>query len=126
MQNGKVLFVTSSLRQGLSLEGLAGFTLDVGLQLNTAPGVYAIETVVFDRKRGRLIANGPWVNVTVHEGKSFAGEVQMNPEMVLRSPTPADERGTLSCSALQERAVGRWPSTCCPRTSTPRSSRPSS
>jgi ABC-type polysaccharide/polyol phosphate transport system ATPase subunit len=92
MQNGKVLFVTSSLRQGLSLEGLAGFTLDVGLQLNTAPGVYAIETVVFDRKRGRLFANGPWVNVTVHEGKSFVGEVQMNPEMVLRSPTPADER----------------------------------
>ena len=92
MQNGKVLFATSSLRQGLSLEGLAGFTLDVGLQLNTAPGVYTIETVVFDRKRGLPIANGPWVNVTVHEGKSFAGEVQMNPEMVLRSPTPADER----------------------------------
>ena len=92
MRNGKVLFVTSSLAQGLSLEGLAGFTLDVGLQLNTAPGVYAIETVVFDRKRGRVIANGPWVNVTVHEGKSFAGEVQMNPEMVLRSSTLADER----------------------------------
>ena len=92
MQNGKVLFATSSLRQGLSLEGLAGFTLDVGLQLNTAPGVYTIETVVFDRKRGQPIANGPWVNVTVHEGKSFVGEVQMNPEMVLRSPTPADER----------------------------------
>ena len=92
MQNGKILFATSSMRQGLSLEGLTRFTLDVGLQLNTAPGVYAIETVVFDRRRVQLIANGPWLNVTVHEGKSFVGEVQMNPEMVLRSPTTADER----------------------------------
>lgn len=92
MQNGKVLFATSSLRQGLSLEGLSRFTLDIGLQLNTAPGVYAIETIVFDRKRNQLMANGPWVNVAVHEGKSFAGEVQMNPEMVLRAPTRADER----------------------------------
>jgi lipopolysaccharide transport system ATP-binding protein len=89
MQNGKLLFTTSSLRQGLSLEGLAAFSLDVGLQLNTAPGVYAIETGVFDRKRGRLLANGPWVTVAVHEGKNFVGEVQMNPEMVLRSPAPA-------------------------------------
>ena len=90
MQNGRVLFATSSLRHGVSLEGSARFTLDVGLQLNTAPGVYAIETAIFDRKRGQTIANGPWVNVTVHEGKSFVGEVQMNPEMVLRSLTPAE------------------------------------
>ena len=38
------------------------------------------------------MANGPWVNVTVQEGKSFAGEVQMNPEMVLRSPARSDLR----------------------------------
>jgi ABC-type polysaccharide/polyol phosphate transport system ATPase subunit len=92
MQNGKVLFATSSLRQGLSLEGVTGFTLEVSLQLNTAPGVYTIETVVFDRKRNQPIANGPWVNVTVCDGKGFAGEVQMNPEMVLRSPASANEQ----------------------------------
>ena len=92
MQNGKVLFSTSSLRQGLSLEGVTRFTLEVSLQLNTAPGVYTIETVVFDRKRNQPIANGPWVNVTVCDGKGFAGEVQMNPEMVLRSPASANEQ----------------------------------
>ena len=83
MQNGKVLFATTSMRQGVSLKGLVRFTLDVDLQLNTAPGVYTVETVVYDRQRVQLIANGPWVNVTVHEGKSFVGDVQMNPEMVL-------------------------------------------
>ena len=92
MQNGKVLFATSSMREGLSLAGRTRCTLDVSLQLNTAPGVYAIETGVFGRQRVQVISNGPWVNVTVHEGKSFVGDVQMNPEMVLRSPTLADER----------------------------------
>ena len=52
---------------------------------------------MFDRKRGRPIADGPRVNVTVHEGKSFAGEVQMNPEMVLRSPTPPTSGGSRQC-----------------------------
>jgi ABC-type polysaccharide/polyol phosphate transport system ATPase subunit len=92
MQTGKVLFATSSMRQGLSLTGLTHFALDITLQLNTAPGVYAIETVVYDRQRIQLIANGPWLNVTVQEGKSFVGEVQMNPEMMLRSPRTIDER----------------------------------
>ena len=68
------------------------FTLEVSLQLNTAPGVYTIETVVFDPKRNQPIANGPWVNVTVCDGKSFGGEVQMNPEMVLRSPASPNEQ----------------------------------
>ena len=92
MQNGKVLFATSTLREGMSLEGLSRFTLEVSLQLNTAPGIYTIETVVFDQERIQPHATGPWVNVTVEGGKSFMGEVQMNPEMVLRSPTSADER----------------------------------
>ena len=45
-----MLFATSTLREGLSLVGLFRFTLEVGLQLNTAPSIYTIETVVFDRK----------------------------------------------------------------------------
>ena len=38
MQNGKVLFATSSMRQGVPLSGLTSFALDVTLQLNTAAG----------------------------------------------------------------------------------------
>jgi ABC-type polysaccharide/polyol phosphate transport system ATPase subunit len=85
MQNGKVLFWTSSFRYGLSLGALPQVTLDIGLQLNTPPGVYAIETVVTEYKDGRLLADGPWVNVTVHEGRSFGGEIQMNAQMALHS-----------------------------------------
>jgi hypothetical protein len=95
MQNGKVLFATSSQRQGISLKGHTRVTLDVSLQLNTAPGVYAIETLVFDRKRGQPLADGPWINVTVQEGKSFHGDVQMNPEMSLHPPARPDRRLTL-------------------------------
>jgi len=91
MQNGKILFATTSRRQGLSFEGLTRFTVDTDLQLNTAPGVYAIETVVFDRRRGQVVATGPWISVTVQEGKSFVGEVQMNPQMMLHSPISVDD-----------------------------------
>ncbi len=101
MQNGKMLFATSSMRLGVSLAGVTHFSLDVTLQLNTAPGVYAIETVVYDRQRVQLIANGPWVTLTVHEGKSFVGEVQMNPEMILRSPRTTGDR--LDPSRLPQR-----------------------
>ena len=38
------------------------------------------------------LATGPWVNVTVCDGKSFVGDVQMNPEMVLRSPASANDQ----------------------------------
>jgi lipopolysaccharide transport system ATP-binding protein len=92
MQNGKVLFSTSTMSQDVSLEGLTHVTLDIGLQLNTAPGVYTIETLVFDRRRGRPMASGPWVNVTVQEGKSFTGDVQMNPDIVLRTGSRPEER----------------------------------
>ena len=107
MQNGKVLFATSSMRQGVSLSGLASFALDVTLQLNIAPGVYAIETVVFDdlvQQRAQPLANGPWVTVTVQAGKSFHGEVQMNPEMTLRSPGSIGERR--ETAGLPQRRAG--------------------
>ena len=91
MQNGKVLFSTSSMNHGISLEGLGRATLDIDLQLNTAPGVYTIETLVFDRRRNRQVAGGPWVHVTVQAGATFAGDVQMNPEMVVRSATRPDD-----------------------------------
>ena len=88
-----------------------GFALDVTLQLNIAPGVYAIETVVFDdlvQQRAQLIANGPWVTVTVQEGKSFHGEVQMNPEMTLaRQGRPASPGNVWPAAATRGRRRSR-------------------
>ena len=48
MQNGRLLFWTSSFRHGVSFDGLSHATLDIDLQLNTPPGVYAIETAVVE------------------------------------------------------------------------------
>ena len=95
MQNGKMLFLTSSFRYGLASRALPHVTLDIGLQLNIAPGVYAIETLVVEPAARAGDANGPWVHVTVQAGKSFSGEMQMNAEMVLRPPARSDLRLTL-------------------------------
>jgi lipopolysaccharide transport system ATP-binding protein len=92
MQNGRVLFWTSSFRYDLPLETLPQVTLDIGLQLNLPTGVYAIETVVVEGKQGRPLADGPWVNVTVHEGRSFGGEIQMNAQMVLHAQAFTGQR----------------------------------
>ena len=56
------------------------------------------------------MANGPWVNVTVQEGKSFGGEIQMNAEMVLRPPARSDLRtpmGTQDFDSDEERTAQR-------------------
>ena len=103
MQNGKVLFWTSSFHHGVSLDGLTRVTLDMSLQLNAAPGIYAIETIVAGYERGQAIAEGPWVNVAVHEGRSFGGDIQMNPEMALDPSTRRYERRKPS-SAPESRA----------------------
>jgi ABC-type polysaccharide/polyol phosphate transport system ATPase subunit len=87
MQHGRIVFWTSSVRHGVSLAGLQTVTLDTSLQLNTPPGVYAIETVVFDGPG--IVAEGPWLNVAVHEGRSFGGEIQMNAEMRVAPPAVA-------------------------------------
>jgi lipopolysaccharide transport system ATP-binding protein len=85
MQNGRVIFWTSSFRHEVSFDGLSDFTLDVGLQLNTPPGIYAVETYVAEGRHNRVLAEGPWVTVTVHDARNFAGEIQMNPEMSVTS-----------------------------------------
>jgi lipopolysaccharide transport system ATP-binding protein len=102
MQNGRVLFWTSSFRHDLSFDGLSEVTLDIGLQLNTPPGIYALETYVAERKHGRVLADGPWVNVTVQEGRSFGGEIQMNPEMFLQAPSRPDRLLTLVKPGFEE------------------------
>ena len=109
MQNGKILFYTSSFRYGLAVEALPHFSLEIGLQLNTTPGVYAIETVVVEGRRNVVMANGPWVNVTVQEGRSFGGEIQMNAQMTLDAqPLPA-ERGRASGASAGVETFGALP-----------------
>ena len=109
MQNGKILFYTSSFRYGLAVEAVPHFSLDIELQLNTTAGVYAIETVVVEGRHNVVAANGPWVNVTVQEGRSFGGEIQMNAEMVLNPQSCPAERGRTSAAPASVETFGALP-----------------
>jgi ABC-type polysaccharide/polyol phosphate transport system ATPase subunit len=109
MHNGKILFYTSTFRYGLAVEALPHFSLDIGLQLNTTPGVYAIETVVVEGRHSVVMANGPWVNVTVQEGRSFGGEIQMNAQMALNPLSCPAERGRTSAASASVETFGALP-----------------
>jgi lipopolysaccharide transport system ATP-binding protein len=109
MQNGRILFYTSSFRYGLAVEALPHFSLEIGLQLNTTPGVYAIETVVVEGRHSVVLANGPWVNVTVQEGTSFGGEIQMNAQIALNPQSFPAERGHTSAASPNVETFGALP-----------------
>lgn len=86
---GHVIFSSSSSRCGVSMKTVGPFDIDVALQMNVPPGVYVVETSVWDGARGRVVRSGPAINVRVTAGASFTGSVQMNPVMRLapRDPT---------------------------------------
>jgi hypothetical protein len=55
------------------------------LQMNVPPGVYVLETAVWDRNVGRFVASGPSARAEVRGGPGFWGEVQLNPHVQLLS-----------------------------------------
>lgn len=83
LQTGQLIYATSTDRFDLSLPQQGRFELHGQLQLNLAPGLYAIETIVYDRRRQRLASSGPYATVQVHGGPTFWGSVQMNASMQL-------------------------------------------
>lgn len=80
-QTGQAVFSTSNARLGVPLPDEGPFELLVELQCNLAPGIYAIETRLWDRARGAAALHGPSAYVQVQPGKDFSGLVQMNPTM---------------------------------------------
>jgi ABC-type polysaccharide/polyol phosphate transport system ATPase subunit len=86
-QNGQTVFTTSTARMGLPLPEGGAFELTVELQLNVQPGIYGIEAMVWDQRRGKPMP-GLSSFVQVEPGVDFSGPVQMNPAMVLL-PCPA-------------------------------------
>jgi hypothetical protein len=63
------------------------FELEIDLQMNLPPGIYLVETVVWDQTREADAARGPSACVEVIEGVGFYGTVQLNPRLRLRSGT---------------------------------------
>jgi lipopolysaccharide transport system ATP-binding protein len=83
---GKTLFASSNTRCGTPLPA-GPFELEIDLQMNLPPGIYLVETVVWDQTREADAARGPSACVEVIEGVGFYGTVQLNPRLRLRSRT---------------------------------------
>ena len=82
LQNGSVLFATGTRSNGVPLAP-GRFVLDAELQMNVAPGLYAVETYVWHRESDRDVLNGPSTTVHVEDGAGFWGTVQFNARMRL-------------------------------------------
>ncbi|HEX5437646.1 MAG TPA: polysaccharide ABC transporter ATP-binding protein [Gemmatimonadaceae bacterium] len=86
LHSGQVVFASGTDRCAAALPGTGSFALDVTLQWNVPPGIYALETHVWDRVRERTAVKGPSLTVTVKGGPTFYGAVQMNPRMEFSQP----------------------------------------
>ena len=82
-QTGECVFETSSDRLGTPLPAEGAFAIDAELQLNVPPGVYMLESAVWDRQMGRSSFTGPVTYIDVRGGDEFTGPVQMNPRLTM-------------------------------------------
>jgi ABC-type polysaccharide/polyol phosphate transport system ATPase subunit len=83
---GETLFASSNTRCGTPLAP-GPFELEIDLQMNLAPGIYLVETVVWDQIRETEAARGPSTCIEVVEGVGFYGTVQLNLRLRLRERT---------------------------------------
>lgn len=81
--SGAVIFKTSSRELGVQFPGRGPFTVEVSLQMNMAPGIYALELLALDRRQAKRLFRGPGTYLQVLSGPSFAGTVQLNPTIRL-------------------------------------------
>jgi ABC-type polysaccharide/polyol phosphate transport system ATPase subunit len=91
LQTGDVLFATGTLSHEVTLPA-GRFALGVELQMNVAPGIYAIESSIGQWQRDRNDPGGLAALVHVSGGQGFWGPVQMNCTMHLAPGADAAER----------------------------------
>lgn len=91
-QSGDILFTTSNETCGVPLPEEGPFAFELEIQMNVPPGLYALESGVWDSRRGKSAGPGPSAHVQV-DGERFYGEVQMNPQM-RRIDVSAEPGGT--------------------------------
>jgi lipopolysaccharide transport system ATP-binding protein len=88
LQSGRVMFDVGTPERKIDLPETGAFELDVDLDFNVPPGLYVVETHVWDYVRDAVSYRGPSVTVHVDGGPVFAGTVQMNGTMRLRGTCP--------------------------------------
>jgi homopolymeric O-antigen transport system ATP-binding protein len=85
-RSNRIVAAVSASMCGVVLREGGPMSVDASLQMNVPAGVYSLETVVWDRKRGVPLARGPSAAVFVEEGPAFLGQVQLNARMELLEP----------------------------------------
>jgi hypothetical protein len=80
-QSGAVVAGLGSHTCGITLPSDGGARIETSLQMNVPPGVYMVETLVWDRKASLALEQGPAAAIVVEEGSPFSGYVQLNAEM---------------------------------------------
>src|SRR6185312_11039740 len=96
---GSMLFSTGARPCRIEIPRGQEFEIDVELQANLTPGLYHVETGVWDSVRQWLVHGGPSRMLTVQPGtRSFGGSVQLNAQMSIHTlaigsnmPDGADE-----------------------------------
>ncbi len=89
--SGTLLCEADSVDLGLNTPTAGAFSVAVRLQLNVPSGLYIIESLIWDRVRGRTLCEGPTHYLEVTAGVPFSGSVQMNPtvRVAVASSRPA-------------------------------------
>ncbi len=84
--SGQIIFATGLGRQGAEFPQ-GEFRVHIQLDMNTRPGVYALEPYVVYRHNGRQVTGGagPMAYVQVQDDPNFTGSVHLNPRIHLEN-----------------------------------------
>jgi ABC-type polysaccharide/polyol phosphate transport system ATPase subunit len=85
---GETVFEAGTDQLGAQLPRMGAFGLSFSLQMNLAPGIYLVESLVWDRMMTRVSFTGPSTNVEVRGGVPFDGLVQLNPRASVQPTVP--------------------------------------
>ncbi len=83
-ETGQMVFATDNVRCEVPLPRPGPFSLEVEVHMNVAPGIYALESLVFDHTSQTDVAPGPGAYLQVRGGPSFFGVAQCMPRMEFR------------------------------------------
>lgn len=90
LESGQVVYRTWSHHHGEGVAEAGFFELQVDLQFNLPPGLYAIETWAGDAERDEHLGDGPSMRIVVEAGPKFRGQAQLNPIITLRQGCATD------------------------------------
>jgi len=85
--SGALLCETDSVDLGMATPVEGPFSVSLTLQMNVPRGLYIVESLIWNRIRGRESFIGPTHYLEVTAGVPFAGTVQMNPTVRIAKAT---------------------------------------